>query len=252
MIPVANRSRGQRCDVTAATGLRNRKRRDLVSCQNRRQKSPLLFLGPEVQDRRQRNGMTAKTSRRAERRARDDRLFRRSNHVRQVAATAAVRLGIADAKNAGFPSFLVEFARKFVRFFPRMGKWLDVLFRQPANLFAKLSVISGFVERGRKGHDKFVLGCKVNRHPRAYERSCARRGVRFRCFRLRTGVSLAASTTTARRRSTTRRRRSSVWCGSRGDNRCRRRLRPDGDLVWTSKVGACRCGQRCDNKDNRR
>jgi hypothetical protein len=103
-------------------------------------------IGAELQDGWKRDRMNADPDGRPDRVPADDKLIGRHDEMGEVAPGAAVRLGIADARDTSGGCRGVERLGEFLRFVPRQRMGRHVLAGELAHLRAEGLMLVGFEE----------------------------------------------------------------------------------------------------------
>src|SRR5450432_4146223 len=143
MIAIALGAGCQRGDVAAAAGLGDRERRNRAVDETRPHEALVLLRCAEPDDRRQRDAVRAQANDRADRAAGADQLVACDQHVADVAALPADRLGIADARDPRRGGLLVELDRELFVLFPLGSMRSDVDLREPPRRRANRRMLLG-------------------------------------------------------------------------------------------------------------
>jgi hypothetical protein len=131
----------ERCHVAAAARFGNCQRRHPLARQHLRHVALFLRLAAQEQNRWQGNQVAAESNSRSDRASVERQRFTGNNLVSDVAATAAVLDGKADAKDAGGRCCRVQLAGKLGRFFPGLGMWGNGRLGKACDLCAQRGVL---------------------------------------------------------------------------------------------------------------
>ena len=147
-IALADRSGRKPGHVAAGAGLGDGQGGNHLAAQHGGDKALFLFDGAQVQDQRQRDGVAAQAGCGADGAAVIDQRVCGHQSVGEVAARAAVLLGIAHAQHTGRRAVGIERPRELLSLVPGGGVGGNRLFAKATQLLAQRRMLLGFKKVG--------------------------------------------------------------------------------------------------------